>query len=82
MGIPSTTDLIADRVERLLLRHEELQRTNALLLEQVRGLLHEHDLLQAQLLAARKRLDSLLAQWPDSPMSTGNPGHLSGDSSA
>ena len=28
-------DQIAERVERLLLRHEELQRTNALLVEQV-----------------------------------------------
>ena len=29
MAIPSPTDQIAERVERLLLRHAELQRTNA-----------------------------------------------------
>ena len=65
MGTPSTTDLIADRVERLLLRHEELQRTNALLLQQVRQLGQERDQLQAQCQAARQRLDALLAQLPD-----------------
>lgn len=64
MGNPSTTDLIADRVERLLLRHEELQRTNALLLQQVRQLGQERDQLQAQCQAARQRLDVLLAQLP------------------
>ncbi|MEG2629537.1 MAG: DUF904 domain-containing protein, partial [Comamonas sp.] len=35
MSAQSPLDLISDRVERLLLRHEELQRTNALLAEQV-----------------------------------------------
>lgn len=65
MGTPSTTDLIADRVERLLLRHEELQRTNALLLQQVRQLGQERDQLQAQCQAARQRLDALLLHLPE-----------------
>jgi len=64
MAAASTTDLIADRVERLLLRHEELQRTNALLLQQVQQLGHERDQLQAQCQAARQRLDALLARLP------------------
>ncbi len=38
MAEPSTTDQIAERVERLLLRHAELQRTNALLADQVSAL--------------------------------------------
>lgn len=65
MGTPSTTDLIADRVERLLLRHEELQRTNALLLQQVRQLGQERDQLNAQCQAARQRVDALLALLPE-----------------
>lgn len=35
MASPSSIDQIAERVERLLLRHAELQRTNALLAQQV-----------------------------------------------
>ena len=35
MANPSQTDLIAERVERLLVRYGELQRTNALLVQQV-----------------------------------------------
>ena len=35
MATNDLIDHIAERVEHLLLRHEELQRTNALLLEQV-----------------------------------------------
>ena len=43
MADPKHLDLIAERVERLLLRHEELQRTNALLLDQVASLKNERD---------------------------------------
>jgi cell division protein ZapB len=68
MAAVSTTDLIADRVERLLLRHEELLRTNALLLQQVQQLGHERDQLQAQCQAARQRLDNLLARLPTEPL--------------
>ena len=41
-------DQIAERVERLLLRHEELQRTNTLLLEQVQTLQTERDSLKSR----------------------------------
>ena len=61
--MPSFTDLI-DRVERLLLRHEELKRTNALLREQVHALHQERDSLKSRLNAARARVDALLDRIP------------------
>ena len=64
MATPSTTDQIAERVERLLLRHAELQRSNALLAEQVTTLTHERDSLKSRLSAARARVDALLERLP------------------
>ncbi|MFN5046941.1 cell division protein ZapB [Roseateles sp.] len=61
--MPSITDLL-DRVERLLLRHEELQRTNALLQEQLQAVGHERDQLRSRLSAARQRIDALLERLP------------------
>lgn len=55
---------LTERVERLLLRHEELQRTNALLTEQVSLLQAERDSLKSRLLAARARIDALLERLP------------------
>ena len=55
---------IAERVERLLVRHEELLRTNALLAEQVVVLTHERDSLKSRLAAARSRVDALLERLP------------------
>ena len=55
---------IAERVERLLVRHEELQRTNALLAQQVDVLTTERDSLKSRLAAARARVDSLLERLP------------------
>jgi len=57
-------DQITERVERLLLRHEELQRTNALLQDQVQALQAERDLLKSRLQAARARVDALLDRLP------------------
>ena len=57
-------DQIAERVERLLLRHEELQRTNALLQSQVHDLQVERDLLKSRLNAARMRIDALIERLP------------------
>lgn len=56
-------DLI-DRVERLLLRHDELQRTNALLQQQVLVVTQERDSLRARLSAARARIDTLIDKLP------------------
>jgi len=64
MASPSPLDLIAERVERLLLRHAELQRTNALLSEQVAALTQERDSLKSRLSAARARVDALLDRLP------------------
>ena len=59
-------DQIAERVEHLLLRHEELQRTNALLSQQVQSLSHERDQLKSRLSAARARVDALIERLPTS----------------
>ncbi len=60
MSHPHPIEQIAERVDRLLLRHEELQRTNALLAEQVATLTGERDSLKSRLSAARARVDALL----------------------
>ncbi len=64
---PHSLEQIADRVERLLLRHEELQRVNALLSEQVAQLTRERDSLKSRLSAARARVDALLDRLPPQP---------------
>ncbi len=59
-SVMSTIEELADRVERLLLRHEELQRTNALLPTQLAAVTNERDNLRSRLNAARSRIDGLL----------------------
>jgi cell division protein ZapB len=58
-------DQVAERVERLLVRYAELQRTNSLLTEQVNVLTHERDSLKSRLGAARARVDALLERLPE-----------------
>ena len=58
-------DQITDRVERLLVRYAELQRTNVLLTDQVEALAQERDTLKSRLNAARARVDALLDRLPD-----------------
>ncbi len=65
MSNQTQIDQIADRVERLLLRYEELQRTNALLTTQVDTLTQERDSLKSRLGAARARVDALLERLPE-----------------
>ena len=67
MPAASPIDQIAERVERLLVRHEEVQRTNALLQQQVEILTHERDALKSRLAAARSRNDALLERLPPEP---------------
>ena len=55
---------IAERVERLVLRHEELKRTNALLQQQLGTVTAERDSLRSRLSAARARIDALLERLP------------------
>ncbi|WP_374519597.1 DUF904 domain-containing protein [Hydrogenophaga sp.] len=64
MSNQTPIDQLTERVERLLLRHEELQRTNQLLMEQVQALSAERDSLKSRLLAARARVDALLDRLP------------------
>ena len=64
MASATQIEQIAERVERLLVRHEELQRTNALLSDQVEVLTHERDSLKSRLAAARARVDALLERLP------------------
>ena len=64
MSVPSPLDQIAERVERLLVRHEEVQRTNALLQRQVETLVQERDALLSRFAAARMRLDAVLERLP------------------
>ena len=63
----SKIEALADRVDRLLLRHEELQRTNALLEQQLSAVTHERDNLRSRLNAARSRIDALLERLPTEP---------------
>ena len=56
------TERLVERVERLLLRHAELQRTNELLTRQVEDLRAERDMLQQRLATARARVETLLAR--------------------
>ena len=65
MATASQVDQVAERVERLLVRYEELQRTNALLAQQVEALTQERDSLKSRLTAARTRVDALLERLPD-----------------
>ena len=60
----SKIDELADRVERLVLRHEELKRTNSLLVQEAAALTAERDNLRSRLAAARARVDALLERLP------------------
>ena len=62
---PSQIDQVTERVERLLLRYAEVQRTNGLLKQQVEGLVQERDSLKSRLSAARARVDALLERLPE-----------------
>ena len=57
-------DPVLERVERLLLRYDELRRTNELLIAQVETLAQERDSLKSRLQAARSRIDGLLDRLP------------------
>lgn len=60
----SKIDELAERVERLLVRHVELQRTNVLLQQQLGAVTQDRDSLRARLTAARGRIDALLERLP------------------
>jgi hypothetical protein len=55
---------LTERVERLLLRHDEILRTNLLLQVQLSAITQERDSLRSRLNAARARVDALLERLP------------------
>jgi uncharacterized protein (TIGR02449 family) len=63
--MPNMQDLV-ERIERLVLRHEELKRTNVLLEQELASVSHERDNLKSRLSAARSRIDALLERLPAS----------------
>jgi len=60
----SNLEDLADRVDRLLLRHDELKRTNTLLEQQLATVLAERRLSRSRLAAARHRIDALIERLP------------------
>jgi len=60
----SQIEELTDRVERLILRYEELRRTNTLLAQQLMHVEQERDSLRSRLQAARQRVDALLERLP------------------
>ena len=72
MANPSTIDQVSERVERLLVRYQELQRTNSLLAAQVDDLTRERDSLRSRLGAARARVEALLERLPETASHKGN----------
>lgn len=76
---PTTLDQIEERIERLLLRHAELQRTNTLLAGQVAALTQERDSLKSRLSAARARVDALLDRLPAAADAGSSPGPREGE---
>jgi cell division protein ZapB len=55
---------LVERVDRLVLRHEELKRTSLLMEQQLQSVSAERDSLKSRLAAARSRIDALLARLP------------------
>lgn len=60
-------DQITQRVDLLLQRYAQLQRTNGLLSEQVYALTQERDSLQSRLQTARAKVDALIERLPPTP---------------
>jgi cell division protein ZapB len=55
---------LAERVDRLVLRHQELKRTSTLIEQQLVAVSAERDSLRSRLAAARARIDALLERLP------------------
>lgn len=58
---------LSERVDRLVLRHEELKRSNALLEARLAAVTAERDSLVSRLAAARARIDALIERLPATP---------------
>jgi cell division protein ZapB len=64
---------LAERVDRLVLRHAELKRTGSLIEQQLIAVSAERDSLRSRLAAARARIDALLARLPADGGQAGEP---------
>lgn len=64
MADSSEMTQLAQHIELLLLRYEELQRTCNLQTQQIAALTQERDSLKSRLSAARARVDALLDRLP------------------
>ena len=60
----ATIEDLAERVDRLVLRHQELKRTSTLIEQQLVAVSAERDSLRSRLAAARSRIDTLLERLP------------------
>lgn len=60
----STLNDLAERVEHLVVRYQELERTCALAEQQLAVVTAERDSLKSRLAAARSRIDALLGRLP------------------
>ncbi|MEN9886383.1 MAG: hypothetical protein RL758_961 [Pseudomonadota bacterium] len=65
MAVQTYIDEIAARIDRLLARHEELQRTNALLQQQLQQVTQERDQLSIKCQLVKQRLDGLIERLPE-----------------
>jgi hypothetical protein len=61
---------LAERIDRLALRHEELRRTSALMAQQLAAVTAERDSFRSRLAAARSRIDALLDRLPTATADT------------
>ena len=55
---------LAERVERLIVRHAELRRSTALVEQQLSAVTAQRDNLRLRLATARSRVDALLQRLP------------------
>jgi hypothetical protein len=60
----SKLEILVERVDRLVLRHQELKRTSSLIEQQLGAVTAERDSLRSRLAAARARIDALLERLP------------------
>jgi cell division protein ZapB len=60
----ATLEDLAERVDRLVLRHQELKRASTLIEQQLVAVTAERDSLRSRLAAARARVDALLEKLP------------------
>jgi hypothetical protein len=60
-------DALTERIERLLIRHEESRRTVVLLERQLSERTAERDSLQSRLQVASLRIDAVLQRLPTTP---------------